>query len=81
MITLKHVNFNNTPDSELPRPKMADGTLIPDGVAYQMFIEAREKELRKESRRHDYMVAGFSAAIGGLFGFAASLLYDFITSL
>ncbi len=79
---MRKITYNGTPDvRQVPRPRMEDGDIIPDGIAYQLMLEEKEKTLRKQSRRHDYRVALFSAAIGGVFGFAASLLYDFITSI
>lgn len=55
-------------------PEMSKGTVIPNGVIEQQLKEAKEKELRKQQWRHDYRVALFSATIGALFGFIASLI-------
>lgn len=55
-------------------PEMSKGTVIPNGVIEQQLKEAKEKELRKQQWRHDYRVASFSATIGALFGFIASLI-------
>lgn len=76
----KNIHFNGAPDPNPIRPRIADGEFIPDGIAYQMMQERREAELRRQARRHDYLVAAFSAAVGGVLGFLASLLYDLISS-
>lgn len=59
-------------------PEMSKGTIIPNGITEQQLKEAEEKKLRKQQWRHDYRVALFSAAIGGLFGFIASLITMFV---
>lgn len=55
-------------------PEMSKGTIIPNGIIEQQLKEAKEKELRKQQWRHDYRVSLFSATIGALFGFIASLI-------
>lgn len=55
-------------------PEMSKGTVIPNGVIEQQLKEAKGKELRKQQWRHDYRVALFSATIGALFRFIASLI-------
>lgn len=59
-------------------PEMAKRTIIPHAVIEQQLNEAKEKELRKQQWRHDYRIALFSAAVGGLFGFIASLITMFV---
>lgn len=59
-------------------PEMSKGTIIPNGIVEQQLKEAKEQELRKQQWRHDYRVALFSAAIGGLFGFIVSLITMFV---
>lgn len=59
-------------------PEISKGTIIPNGIVEQQLKEAKEKELRKQQWRHDYRVALFSAAIGGLFGFIVSLITMFV---
>lgn len=55
-------------------PDFAKGTIIPHGILEEQLKEAKEKELRKQQWRHDFRVALFSAAIGGFFGFIASII-------
>ena len=55
-------------------PEIAKGTIVPHAVLEQQLKEAKEKELRRQQWKHDFHVALFSAAIGGLVGFISSAI-------
>ena len=62
-------------------PEMSKGTIIPNGIIEQQLKEAKEKELRKQQWRHDFRVALFSAAAGGIAGDITSLIVLYIQGL
>lgn len=59
-------------------PKYAKGDVLPDGIAYALFLEEKAKFEQKKRDLHDYKVAITSALVGAsfgaIFGFVASLL-------
>lgn len=62
----------------MKKPSIANGSVIPYSVLEQQLKEAKEKELRKQQWRHDFRVALFSAVIGGIAGFLASLIVQWL---
>lgn len=56
------------------KPNMANGSIVPHSVLEQRLKEAKEKE----QWRHDFRVALFSAVVGGITGFLASLIVQWL---
>lgn len=61
-------------------PKLASGKVLPDGLEHALFEKEKEEFLRKEQRRHDWLVASFGVIGGGVMGLITSLLFWFITT-
>ncbi len=58
-------------------PHIATGQVVPGGVKSleQQIKEAKQKQEKREQRRHNYLVAAFSSVCGGITGFLASLIF------
>lgn len=52
-------------------PNLANGTFVPMGVQLR---EAKERELRKKQRRHDFLVTLFSVVASVIAGLITDLL-------
>ena len=54
-------------------PRIAEGSVIPEGVEEMWMKEAREKEAIKKQHRHDFLIATYGI-IGGIIGGVISSL-------
>ena len=65
---------------KLDLPDIAKGKILPPAIQQKIHQEAKEEELRKKQYKHDWRIAIVSSALGGIFGFLASLAFWLITS-
>lgn len=54
-------------------PPIANGSVLPDSIKTKLMQDEKEVQEKKESRRHDWMIALFGI-IGGTVGGAVSSL-------
>ena len=64
---------------KLDLPDIAKGKILPPAIQQKIHEEMMDKELRKKQFRHDWLLATFSAVLGGIFGFIASLIFWIVT--
>lgn len=55
-------------------PYIAHGNVIPDKIQENLMNEAKEKELLKRQRRHDFLIATYGIIGGFLSGLASSII-------
>lgn len=60
-------------------PELAKGNVIPHGILELQLKEAKEKQLLKQQRKHDFLIATYGIIGGVLGGVISSLLVIWIT--
>ena len=61
-------------------PELAKGNVIPHGILELQLKEEQEKQLLKQQRKHDFIIATYGIIGGVLGGVLSSLLVIWITS-
>lgn len=56
-------------------PNIVSGKVIPSGVDLEIIKQEKENMIRKQSRKHDWIIAIFSVIGGGVMGFLTSLIF------
>lgn len=62
-------------------PSIARGAVIPDGIQEQALREAKEKDVLKKQRRHDFLVATYGIIGGIISGTLSSLIVLWLQGL
>lgn len=69
------MNLNDVDLSNIETPKIAHGKVIPYGIIEADLKAEKEKALRKQQYRHDWLIAIFGVLGGGVMGFITSLVF------
>ncbi len=62
-------------------PNIAKGTVVPNSILEQQLKEAKEKEILRQQRKHDFLIATYGIVGGIISGIASSLIVLYIQGL